>query len=88
VVFRNNQGNIFLISAGSIGHNINNAVELCGLTKGLHLTHAQGYHQMIVEGDSQVILNLFGKILNGADPDKISPCWQLSSGLSTIETLT
>jgi hypothetical protein len=87
VVFRNRQGNILLISMGSLGHTTNNATELWGLTKGLQIAHAQGYHQLIVEGDSQVILNLFGKILNGADPDKISPCWHLSLGLSTIATL-
>jgi hypothetical protein len=40
-----------------------------------------------MEGDSQVILNLFRKILDGVDPEKISPCWRLSSGLSTIATL-
>jgi ribonuclease HI len=77
VVFRNQQGNILLISAGSMGHTTNNVAELWGLTKGLQIALAQGYHKLIVEGDSQVVLNLFGKILNGADPEKIH--WDLNT---------
>jgi ribonuclease HI len=75
VVLRNNQGNIMLITADSIGHNTNNAIELWGLMKGLQLAQEYGYHKLIIEGDSQIILSLFAKILNGVDPDKISPCW-------------
>jgi ribonuclease HI len=37
VVFRNQQGNILLISAGSMGHTTNNVEELWGLTRGLQI---------------------------------------------------
>ena len=56
-----------LITVGSIGHNTNNTTELWGLMKGLNLTQEYGHHTLIVEGDSQIILRLFAKILNGAD---------------------
>jgi ribonuclease HI len=87
VVFRNHQGNILLITTGNLGHTTNNAAELWGLTRGLQLATEHNFNKLIVEGDSQVILNLFQKVLNGADPEKISPCWRLSHGLRTIATL-
>jgi hypothetical protein len=40
-----------------------------------------------IKGDSQVILNLFRKVLNDVDPEKISHCWQISHGLRTISML-
>lgn len=87
MVFRNHRGDILLITAGSLGHIINNAAELWGLTRGLQLAMEHNFNKLIVEGDSQVILNLFRKVLNGADPEQISPCWRLSHGLRTIATL-
>jgi ribonuclease HI len=59
VVFRNQQGNILLISVGSMGHTTNNVAKLWGLTRGLQIALEQGFHKLIVEGDSQVVLNLF-----------------------------
>jgi hypothetical protein len=46
-----------------------------GLMKGLQLAQEYGYHKMIVEGDSQINLSIFSKIIYGADPDGISPYW-------------
>jgi ribonuclease HI len=70
----------------SIGHNTNNVAELWGLMKGLQLAQEYGHHKLIVEGDSQIILSLFAKILNGVDP-KNFPYWRLTTGLSVIATL-
>jgi ribonuclease HI len=87
VVFRDHLGNILLINAGSLGHTTNNVVELWGLTRGLQLAIENNFTKMVVEGDSLVIINLFGRILNGADPERISPSWRLSYGLRTIVDL-
>jgi ribonuclease HI len=87
VVLRNNQGSILLIETGSIGHNSNNAMELWGLIKGLQFSQNNGFHNLIGEGDSQIILSLFARILNGVDSNNISPCWRLTIGLCTITTL-
>jgi ribonuclease HI len=65
---------ILLITVGSLGHTTKNVAELWGLTRGLQLALEQNFNKLIMEGDSQVILNLFRKILNRADPEKISPC--------------
>jgi hypothetical protein len=46
-----------------------------------------GLTQLIVEDDSQIIINLLSILLNGADPERISPNWRLSHGLKTITDL-
>jgi hypothetical protein len=38
-------------------------------------------------GDSQIIINLLRIILNGANPDKMSPSWRLSHRLQIITDL-
>jgi hypothetical protein len=38
----------------------------------------KGYHRIILEGDSQVIIKLTTKILHGCNPAKISPIWRLA----------
>jgi ribonuclease HI len=45
------------------------------------------YTKVIVEGDSQVIIGLLRRILNGAKPDSISPSWRLSHGLQITADL-
>ena len=87
VVFRNHHGHILLISAGFLGHSTNNAAELWGLIKGLELAIKNDFAKLIVEGDSQIIINLLRRILNGANPDRISPSWRLSHGLQIITDL-
>jgi ribonuclease HI len=75
IVFHNHYGNILLIGAGSIGHSMNNATEIWGLTKGLQMAIKNNFTKLVIEGDSQIIINLLRKILNGAYPDRISPRW-------------
>jgi ribonuclease HI len=59
-------------------------VELWGLLKGLQLAHDHGYQQLIMEGDSQVILSLLAKILNGQHPTA-SLCVDAGASLSNQE---
>jgi hypothetical protein len=42
------------------------------------------FTKLVVEGDSQIIINLLRKILNGASPDRILPSWRLLHGLQSI----
>jgi len=76
-----------LIRTDSIGHNTNNVAEFWGLMKGLQLAQEYGHHKIIVERDSQIILNLFVKILNGEDPNFFFPCTRLTTGLIVIANL-
>jgi hypothetical protein len=66
---------------------MNNAAELWGLIRGLQLAIEHNFTKLIVEGDSQIIINLFCRILNGANPERISPSWRLSHWLKTITNL-
>jgi ribonuclease HI len=87
VVFRNHHGHILVIGVGSIGHSTNNTTELWGLIKGLQLATKNNFAKIIVEGDSQIIIGLLRRIINGANPDRISPSWRLSHGLKIIADL-
>jgi ribonuclease HI len=49
--------------------------ELWALIWGLQLAKDHNLNQLLVEGDSQILVNLLGQLLNGVDPDKISPSW-------------
>jgi ribonuclease HI len=80
-VIRNTKGEILHIVAGNLGHNTNNAVEIWGLLRGLQAAKDQEIFPIIVEGDSQIVIHLLCHLLNGADPEKISPSWRLMNGL-------
>jgi hypothetical protein len=47
----------------------------------------QGLSPIIAEGDSQIVINLLSHLLNGADPEKISPSWRLMNGLFRIKSI-
>jgi hypothetical protein len=46
-----------------------------------------GAHNVVVEGDSQIILNILQRILKGANPDKATPSWRLSHGIQLLSSL-
>jgi ribonuclease HI len=58
-MIRNHQGRIFLLTIRNLGHTTKNATKLWGLTTGLQLALKHHFNKLIVEGDSQIILNLF-----------------------------
>jgi ribonuclease HI len=84
---RNNKGEILHILAGNLGHNTNNAAEIWGFLKGLQAAKEQGLNLLIAEGDSQIVINLLSHLLNGAEPEKISPSWRLMNGLIRIKSI-
>jgi ribonuclease HI len=87
VIFKDEGGNICNILAGSLGHDTNNSVELWGLLRGIQEASQQGYCKLIVEGDSQIIINMFSKLLHGSEPMKLSPRWRLLSQLELLQSL-
>jgi len=86
-VFRDHLGHILLIAAGYLGHSKNNTTELWGLIRGLQLASEHGFNNLVVEGDSQIIINMLWRILNGANLEKIMPSWRLSHGLQMLTNL-
>jgi ribonuclease HI len=86
-VLRDEKGTILHISVGSLGYDLNNAADLWALIKGLTLSHHHGYHQIVVEGDSQIILNMLTKLLHGSSLENISPSWRLLHLLDYLRNL-
>jgi ribonuclease HI len=82
----NSKGEILHILAGNMGHNTNNAAEIWSLLCGLQAASEKALFPLIVEGDSQIVINLLSHLLNGADPEKISPSWRLMNGLCRIKS--
>ena len=61
-------GKIIHMIAGFLGENTNNMVELTGLVRGLQAAVQHQYHRLVIEGDSEVIIQLISKILHGKPP--------------------
>jgi len=75
-VLRDNEGIILHITAGYLIFNKNNVAELCNLLKGINLAISHNIIQLIVEGESQVIIQLISKIIHGPHPSEISSRWR------------
>jgi ribonuclease HI len=76
-VLRDHMGKITFLIAGSLGENTNNAAELSSLVKGLQMAVQMQHTRLIIEGDSQIIIQLATRILNGQPPWRTSPSWRL-----------
>jgi ribonuclease HI len=67
---------------GKLGVNTNNAIELHALEEGLRISSTQGISKLIVEGDSQVIINILKRMQHGSPISKFpttgewNPSWR------------
>jgi len=73
--------------AGYIGKSTNNVVELTDLMCGLQAAIDNRFHEIILEGDSQIIIQLITNILYGENPIKVLPSWRLSGLLEEFGAL-
>jgi hypothetical protein len=64
-VIRDLRGEILGIYWGCIGVNTNNVANLKVLLEGLEMSSTHGWFPIILEGDSQIILQMAEKLLNG-----------------------
>jgi hypothetical protein len=46
-----------------------------------------GLNQLVIKGDSQIIISLATKIMNGSDPTKVFPSWNLLVSLEVFHSL-
>jgi ribonuclease HI len=86
-VIRDSEGKILGLLAGFLGETTNNVTELTGLLRGLQVAMDKDYRNIVLEGDSQVIIHLITRILNGSLPSKISLSWRLSGMLEDFKRL-
>jgi hypothetical protein len=55
-------------------------MEIWGFLKGLQAAKENKLNLLIAEDDAQILINLLTHLLNGEDPEKISPSWRLLNG--------
>jgi ribonuclease HI len=84
-VIRRSTGEILTLIAGYLGETTNNVAEITSLLHGLRVAAALPSHKIILEGDSQIIIQLITKILHGGNPQKISPSWLLEGQLEDFK---
>ena len=83
---RNSEGNILGVFWGSIGESTNNVVEIKALLVGLDMIQTNEWHPTILEGDSQLILQMVEKLLNGKHIHKVADNWRLIHNLDLLRT--
>jgi len=83
-VFRDHHGNPQLIYMGSKGWDTNNSAELEGVWRGLILAQERGFFPLIIEGDSQIIIRMITKLMNGSHIHKVSNSWRMAQMLDLI----
>jgi ribonuclease HI len=86
-VLKNSNGEIIHLPVGFLGSITNNEAKLWILLRGIKVATKHNFNKIIVEGDSQIIIQLITKILHGEHPLKISPSWRLSRLLEDFVSL-
>lgn len=84
-ILRNHEGTPLQIYFGNIGWDTNNSAELEGLWQGLILTWNLNLQPLVVEGDSQILINMAKHLQNGSQARKIATSWRLEARLEAIE---
>ena len=72
---------------GYIGEKSNNVSKLKGLLVGLVMATQQGWLPIILEGDSQIILQMATKLLHGKLVSKVANNWKMTHSLEQLRGL-
>jgi ribonuclease HI len=75
------------LTAGYLGETTNNVAELTSLLQDLRHALTLASHKIILDGDSQIFIQLITNILHGGNPQKISPSWRLAGLLEDFKGL-
>jgi ribonuclease HI len=84
-VIRDSQGKIIPLYTGSLGNSTNNTAEFGALETDLEILHQEGMTNVIVEGDSMLVINIVRKLQNGTIVGKIQRHWRLAYSLQKIQ---
>lgn len=84
-ILRNHVGTPLQVYFGNMGWDTNNSAELEGLWQGLLLADQLNLQPLIVEGDSQLLINIATHLQNGSQARKIAPSWRLEARLNIME---
>jgi ribonuclease HI len=83
-VIRDSGGIIIRLYVGSIGNSTNNATEFGALELGLEILRREGMVNVIVEGDSTLVINTTKKLQYGTKVGKVLRHWRLAHSLQRI----
>jgi ribonuclease HI len=72
---------------GHIGENMNNAVELKALLAGINMVVTNRWFPVIIEGDSQIILQMAMNLLHGKLVNKVADNWRLAYNLEQLRSI-
>ena len=81
---RNSTGCVIGLYWGYIGENTNNVEELKGLIVGLVMVITYGWFSIILEGDSQIILQMTSNLLHGKLVNKVAENWRIAHNLEQL----
>jgi len=84
-IIRDSKGKLKQLYYGSLGWDTNNSAELEGLWQGLSIAKEFNLQPLLVEGDSQIIINMANRIQNGSQTRKVAHSWRLEARLNSIE---
>lgn len=84
-LIRDHTGNNITIFLGYHGWDTNNSAELEGLWQGLLIAQEQHLFQLIVEGDSQILIHMATKLLQDSSSSKICNSWRRAQRLMHME---
>ena len=85
-VLRDEQGNVLCIFHSHLGKETNNMAELMAMEQCLDLLKQENRQNVIVEADSELIIDSVKRISWGSKPEKVSKNWRLIQGLQWIQT--
>jgi ribonuclease HI len=68
-----------------LGNSTNNVVEFGALETCLEILHREGMENVIVEGNSMLVINIVRKLQNGTKVGKIQRHWHLAYYLQKIQ---
>lgn len=84
-LIRNHLGKVLITFFSSTGWNTNNVAELEGLWRGLQIAQKYKHMPLIVEGDSQILINIATKLQQGTSVHKVSSSWRLATRLESLK---
>ena len=84
-IFGNHEGQPLLSFFGSIGWDMNNSAELEGLWKVMKLADQHNFYPILIEGDTQILINMATQIQQGRSTSRVVNSWRLMTRLETIE---
>jgi len=84
---RDSKGSMVGLYWGYIGENTNNVAKLKGLHVGLAMAANYGWFPIILEGDSQIILQMTTKLLHGKLVNKVADNWRMAHSLEKLRAM-